>query len=239
MFYIDLLTKQYIEESSVVKETDNGIVYYENGCWKYLPDTRYEKVESDSVTYVITVSDKGDRIDEIANAGSNITQRHTFYTNYFGLSKAKFSYRKYRRDSGIMTPDISVTANKPIELLAEIKMPEKTSVELYVVDGNNEIPILPKGEENVIHEKVFLGTAPRFDSDKYSYFRDFVSVGPQIPESDLRLSESLFTVCYKPDKDAYTYKPLHSTIKIKAILRMYADDIEPPTISSIVVSQGV
>lgn len=239
MFYVDLLTKQYINESSVVKETDNGIVYYENGCWKYLPNTRYEKAESDSISYAIKVSEKGERINDVASADSNVTQKHIFYSNYFGLSKVELSYRKYRRDSGIMMPNISVVPNKPVKILAEMKVPDKTSVELYIIDGNNEVPILPQGETNVVHEKVFLGVPPRFDSGKYSYFRDFVSIGPQIPEEDLKLSDSLFTVCYTPNGDMSTYTPLHNSINIKAILRMYADDIEPPTISSIVVSQEV
>jgi hypothetical protein len=237
MFYVDLLTKQYIEESSVVKETDNGIVYYENGCWKYLPNTRYEKVDSDSATYAITVSEKGEKIGTIANAGGNVTQEDIFYTNYFGISKAELSYRKYRRDSGIVMPNISVTVNKPIKLLAEMKVPSKTSVELYIIDGNNEVPILSQGEINIVHERVFPGIPPRFESNKYSYFRDFTSVGSQIPDEDLKLSDSLFTVCYTPSEDAHIYTPLHSSINIKAILRMYEDDVEPPTISSIVVSQ--
>ena len=184
-------------------------------------------------------SEKAKKLNETAKADTDITQPHIFYTNYFGLNRLELSQRKYRSDSGVMTEDMPVIPNKPIKVIAKIKMPEKTSVEISIIDGNMDMPILPQGETNVVHEKVFLGMPPRFKSDKYSYYRDFKGIGNQISENDLKISNSLFTVCYKPSEEAYLYTPKHSTVKVKAILRMYSDNTEPPEVNNIVLSQGV
>lgn len=239
MFYINLLTKQYIDETAVVKESNDGLTYYENGCWKYLPAGKYQKTEAEKYTYTIGESEKGNEVDKAAEADTDITQSHVFYTNYFGLSKLELSQRKYRANSGMLTADMNVTPNKPLKLLAEMKTPEKTSIEFFIVDGNKEVPILPQGETNVVHERVFFGTEPRFKSEKYAYYKDFAGIGSKISENDLKLSESLFTVCYAPVEDAFTYTPSHTTVKVKAVLRMYDDNAEPPAINSIVLSQEV
>lgn len=235
--YVNLITREYIDDSAVVAETSNGLVYYENNCWKYLPSDRYDKTDSSTYNFTIVKSASGDAINSIAEADEDMTERHIFYTNYFGLSKFELSQRKYRENSGIMTGDMNVTPYRPLKLLVEAKIPEKTSIEFSIIDGTEEYPILPEGVRVVTDEKVFLGTSPRFRSYRYHYSKDFKSIGYSLSEKEIQVNDALYTVSYMPEGDAYTCKPSHSTVKVKAILRIYDENAEPPVINSIVLSQ--
>ena len=42
--YINKITGDYIQDSAIIKKDDSGLVYYENGCWKYNRTRKYSNI---------------------------------------------------------------------------------------------------------------------------------------------------------------------------------------------------
>lgn len=237
MTYIDLISGNYIDSSLVTNETEDGLVYYDDGCWKFLQKGMYKSVEdNDNANYSaathVTLS-----MDEMVKADETQTATHKYYTEYFGLNDFVAQNKSFTTSAAISTA-ISVNINKPLKLIADIAEKPKTSYEFYIIDGDTETPIIPDSQKKIEHEKVFYNLPPRMDGTNYIYYRNFEQVSLNKPSmNDYFDTGVLYTVSYTPDSKYYKYTPKSNTVKIKTIIRIY-DSTVSPEISGLTLIQG-
>ena len=230
--YINRQTGDIIYDDAVLSKTDSGIIFFQDGCWRFLEKEQYEqRIESSGNTYGTTkVYISNTELDELIATTSDIYSQ--VYTYYFGLNDLVIVNKKYASVSAILSESINVTMNMPLRISSNISVPERSSIEFYVVDGIDEIPLLPIEQSSIVHEKLFFEMPIRFhDGSDFHFFKDFVSMSESRDNLDERNDGSLYTVSYNPPSTAYEYVPKSSSIKIKIILRIYDDSITAPQLT--------
>ena len=225
--YINKITEENIQDDAVMSENENGIVYFQNGCWKFLEKSMYQKVNSSNVgPYPISVYIPEKEIKELIQADTKRNAKA--YTYYFGINDFVFANKKFYETSALISDPIDVYVGVPITIKSKIVSSNDNSIEFYIVDGLNEISILPEEQSSVEHEKLFFQMPPRFpDGTNFHIYEDFVSVSDSIDSFEMGNDGALYTVSYIPPKSAYTYTPKSRSIKIKVILRVYKEDSIP------------
>lgn len=158
------------------------------------------------------------------------------YTYFFGVDDFSAKSAVLNETCCFITNYIHVGAMQDgeyIELDATYTVDKDSSIEFYILDGTNEIPIVPIKDKMISNEKIFQGLSTRFNIDN--------SVEPTIyyngSPSTISLASAIeqkngYTITYKPSS-GYTYKPFHQDIKVKVILRSYAQDEYAPSVQSI------
>ncbi len=236
--YVNLLTAQHIPDEAVVKETDNGLLYFEGNSWKYLTKNEYKVLEDGAYgTRRVgrrTYADLPE--NEIVPAEKTSTKSFRYYTNFFGLNELVIGDRKFYKTSGLITEDIAVKKGKPVRLKADMRQQDFTSVEFSIIDGTEEIPILLNGETKVVDEKVFFNCGTRMKGEDKIYRRDFQPLTRE-PDNNDFFSDSILTVSYTPNSQYQTYIPKHDTVKVKVVIRVYNGAITPE-ISNLTLIQG-
>lgn len=239
--YLNLVTGDFITDDAKVKETDKGLMYYQDGCWKFLPTDEYKEVDDAVQTIsggVVSYEDIG--IDELIDVSTTKTQDFRYYTAYFGLNELTVGYKKFVKTSGCISDSISVYAGIPIKLKVNLISPEYTNVEFSIIDGYKETPITPYANSIVEHEKVFFNTKPRMDSEEYTYYRNFTKIDKFTGyEEDIYDDDVLYTVSYRASYVYQEYTPTNSTVKLKTIVRIYKDGVISPQVITPILTQGV
>lgn len=241
--YLNLITGEFISSDRSVKETGKGLMYYQDGCWKFLSKDEYqeydEAVETLASGGTLSYEDVG--IDELINTDSLKTKQYKYYTSYFGLNRLDIKYKKFIKTSGCVSDDIQVYKGIPLKLKLSKIIPDYTSVEFSVIDGEKETPITPCGDNIVTNEKVFFNIRPRMTADgTYNYYRNFVKINNFTgTEEDIFDSDVLYTVSYTADSSYQIYIPQNTTVKLKTVIRIYKDNVISPQIIAPVLTQGV
>lgn len=154
-----------------------------------------------------------------------------YYYYLFGLDKISIQYVEPSNKSCFISKEIKIEELKENEYLALTSdySCEKGSIEFYIIDGTNEIPILPEGETTVIEEKIFYKTATRFTVDDITSIKMYQD---NIP-SKVSLNEAInsttegYTATYIPKAATSITSTLNNTIKVKAIIRNYDSNYIP------------
>ena len=161
------------------------------------------------------------------------------YTYRFGLDYFTLHNVERYNESCFMSEEINVGRMKSTEYLninSDFISAESTNVEFYIVDGNKEIPILPLSESKVKGEKIFTGMPLRFTQeyeDDYTIRKNGYVVNMALDDAMKQISGE-YSVDYTPSKEScYSYTPMNTSVKIKAVLRRYNDFAEMPYINSI------
>lgn len=154
-----------------------------------------------------------------------------FYYYLFGLDKISIQYAEPDTKSCFVSKEIKIESLKDNEYLAldaEYSC-EKGSIEFYILDGTNEIPILPEGESAVYEEQVFYKVATRFTIEDISSIKMYKnSVPSKISLNEaINNSEEGYTVSYIPKAATSITNILSNTIKVKAIIRCYDKNYVP------------
>lgn len=233
--YINKITGDYIQDNAVIKKSDSGLVYYENGCWKYLSENEYAD-SNDTSSFEITeeYDDKGNvTVSGLIPANSYSSETLKYYTYYFGLNEAAFGLRTYAETSAIMTNTFDLTGARQLIMSAIEDAPEGTSIEYSVVSGNTETPILPQETKRIIHEKYFFGLDTRFPGIDKTYYKDYTQLPGEPKTMD---QKSIYTVSYTP-KSGWIYTVKNRSAKIKVLLRMNKIAAHAPS-TTIRISRG-
>jgi hypothetical protein len=112
---------------------------------------------------------------------------------------------------------------------------DSTDVEFYIIDGNQEIPILPLSKNEIKNEKIFTGLPLRFNTDDNNFVirKNGYVINMDLKDALNQVSGE-YSVDYIPNKEyCYSYTPINTSVKIKAVLRRYNDFAEMPYIKSI------
>lgn len=170
-------------------------------------------------------------INNIKKDDNLLVDEKKFYYYLFGLDKIEIMYVSKSNKSCFVSKDIKIEKLKNNEYIAldSSYSCENGSIEFYLLDGTNEIPILAENETNVIHEKVFYKMPTRFtidDINSIKVYKDGIPMKISLNEA-MNDPEENYTVSYKP-KDANSIERLiNDKIKIKAIIRTYNENYIP------------
>ncbi len=239
--FVDLSTMTVLDKDKIVSNNANGIVYYSNNIWRFIPTDKIRAENVDNINVPVTdtvISNKAAKVSEAIKPSEKNTVSSTFYSYYFGLTEAMIASRKYKEESAFVSDPIDTEQGGTYTLIANFNQPDKTSIEFYIIDGIKETAILPFGYTEIQNEKLFLGLPLRFNAeDTPVLYRDFELISDTLDTAVLTAGH-LFTANYKADEDAQYITVSNSSIKIKAVLRCYEGAEIPPTIKSIILQKG-
>lgn len=168
--------------------------------------------------------------EEIENETVDMNS-NKYYYYLFGLDKISVQYSEPDSKSCFVSKEIKIESLKENEYLAlqADYSCENGNIEFYIIDGTNEIPILPEGETTVVEEQVFYKVATRFTVDDISsikMYKDSIPSKTSLNEA-INNSEEGYTVSYTPKSATAISSILNNTIKVKAILRCYDKNYIP------------
>ncbi len=228
------ITNEEIDSDRIISESNNGVVYSNKKSWLFvpgnnvnrkniIPDGFYYKSE-DLVDY-----DKKDEIDPYLN---NINEVENTY-----VEKAHYKMGLEFLDSySIDAYKTSAILSKPIDLgnfsyitLSVIQELLDTSVEYYILSGNEEIPILPEGTNLIEKERLFFNLSPRFIINQSSQEPIVFQENNQIEKNYTELTfkdfeQNDYYLTYVPGGEAIKVIPSSSTIRVKIVLRKRSTD---------------
>lgn len=157
------------------------------------------------------------------------------YSYFFGLDKLAVNNVTVNPNCCFVSQEIAlgeITEDGYIQLEADFSNENNSAIEFYIVDGSNEVAILPVNQNLVLNEKIFFGLSTRFNVD--------VSKGYEIKkngtiiditlEKAMQSTDALYTITYTPTT-THNYKPINSSIKIKVVLRLYDKEANAPYIT--------
>lgn len=137
--------------------------------------------EETKISQKLTVKDIGivlDDQDTISTVSHSIPARkanqsdtiNTQVTNYkFGINNLNLKYDNATLTSGVISKLIQIGRCDYITLNTSLHQQRKEdyySVEFSIVDNNNEKPIIPYNQSQVIYEKLYLKLPLRFKANK-------------------------------------------------------------------------
>lgn len=240
--YINLLTDDYIPNEAVVRADDDGLTYYENGCWKFLGKGEYiESTDGNrNAKSSVTLTTVTMTADEVLQANKETkTEAYQYYTSYFGLNDFVTSNKSFAGTSGAVSSDIEVVPGEKLRLYADVACDtSKSSIEFSILEGAKETPILPDGQSIVENEKVFFMLPPRFTGKDVVYSRNGSQIGSKIADGAMA-DGATYTVSYRPDANAYTVTPSSGKVRIKTIIRMYDENAKAPEVKNIRLGREV
>lgn len=172
---------------------------------------------------------KGDfwnKLEEIKIDQNLYLDKDKFYYYLFGIDNLKIGYSQSYPESCFLSNEIQVGKIAENEYLAieGVSSIERGSVEYYIVDGTNIIPILPEKEKKIVGEKIFHKIPLRFayDSTKDIKIKQNGNVvSMSIEDAINNNSSDTLTVDYYPAIS--NIKILNEKIRVKAIIREYDD----------------
>lgn len=186
-------------------------------CTNYMiSQVKYSDVTSNNLSAIINN----------INTDENLYVNNKKYYYYlFGVDNIDIQYVKQNTTCGFYSQDIYIgdlNSNEHLTLYAEDSI-ERGSVEYYIINGTETIPVLPENQTSVVDEKIFYKTPTRFAIDN-NYP---VTIKKNGEVSNL----SLYDVLNIKDNNLYTisYTPVinsidglyNKSIKVKAIIRSY------------------
>lgn len=172
-----------------------------------------------------------DIINNIKNDENLLVDKKKYYYYLFGLDKIEIMYVTKSNKSCFISKEIKIDKLKNNEYISldSTYSCEEGSVEFYIIDGTNEIPILPENRTEVIHEKVFYKTPTRFVIDNINSIKVYKNGIPAKISLNEAISdpEENYTVSYIPKDSSAIENLINDKIKIKAIIRTYNEDYIP------------
>lgn len=163
------------------------------------------------------------------------------YTYRFGLDFFTLHNVERYNESCFVSDEIKIgtmSSDEYLNINADAIAADSTNIEFYIIDGNKEIPILPLSTDTVKGEKIFTGMPLRFAQEweeDYIIRKNGYVVNMSLDDAMKSLSGD-YSIDYFPAKEScYSYTPLNTSIKIKAIIRRYNEFAEMPYINSIKV----
>lgn len=164
-------------------------------------------------------------INNINTDENSIIGVNKYYYYLFGVDEIKFQYVKEDNTSGFCSQNIAIgalTSNEYLTLYTEDSI-EEGSIEYYIINGAETIPILPENVSKVIDEKIFYKYPTRFTID--SNYEVVIKKNGQVVNTSLYEAintndGNLWTVSYTPIINNFN-NLYNESIKVKVIIRSY------------------
>ena len=171
---------------------------------------------------------------------SSLKEQHKFIY-YSGIDSIELKKVDANKEVCFISKYINIgelVSGEYLEFDAIYSCDEDSSIEFYMLDGEEEIPIIPSGDVIIKNEKVFSELSTRFSIDASSP----IIVKNKTSISNLSLSEAKEKLLAAAENDSYnvTYStkasrrilPINKNIRIKAIIRAYGESSDSPYIKS-------
>lgn len=234
--YRDKLTKKTINDSLISSNTDAGITYYDNGVWRFVAAGQLEETsDNDSSLPLDNAMISSDantvEVDKIITASDVTTETEKYFTYYFGIAALNAANKTFYNKCAHISPVISVGTGSTLRIKVDYYEGKYSSIEFSLIDGINEYPILPQEKAIIENEQLFYQLPLRFASEECSLYENFELVGNTIKNLTFKPG-SIYTANYIPKNNDF-HIAIHSSVRIKAILRLYKQDAVPPQINSI------
>jgi hypothetical protein len=158
------------------------------------------------------------------DTNSNLTA-NKYYYYLFGIDDIKFLNIKQKENCSFYSQDIYIgelTKNEYLTLYVDDSVDE-CSIEYYIVNGTETIPILPENKESVVDEKIFYKYPTRFSIDNNKEViikKNGQIVNTSLYEAINTNDNNLWTVSYTPIRNNID-NLYNETIKVKVIIRNY------------------
>lgn len=234
--YRDKLTKKTIDASLISSDTSAGITYYDNGIWRFIAADQLEVIEettdSDTVSSVVITSDVSTaEVDKIITASDITSNTEKYYAYYFGINTLEIANKEFYDKCAYVSPAMNVNIGSVLSLKADFTEGKYGSVEFSIIDGINEIPILPESQKEIRNEKVFYQLPVRFNTNEYKFYEDLTYIGSNMGELPFKQGRT-YTVDYVPAAGG-SHTAAHNSVRVKAIARMHKQGAAAPQINSI------
>lgn len=191
--------------------------------------TNYIMSQIDYKEYSKEHNDFWNTIDTLKADENLELDKPKFYYYLFGLDNLSIEYATTEKQSCFYSKDIKIdklNLNEHLTIDVEDSI-ERGSIEYYIVDGTETIPVLPEKETKVIDEKIFHRTATRFSYDAkepITIKRNGDVVKMTLQEAiNKNEKDAVYTVSYTPIINNITSLN-NDTIKIKAVIRTYDEN---------------
>ena len=165
-------------------------------------------------------------IDSINSDQDIINKDNKFYYYYlFGIDNIEIEHVNINDNSTFYSKDIhigTIAANEHISLYTKENIIQG-SVEYYIINNNDEIPILPENTDQVIDEKIFYKTPTRFPIDYNKPIvikKNLEPINISVYDVQNINDNNLYTISYTPIQNILS-DSLNENIKIKTIIRTY------------------
>ncbi len=155
---------------------------------------------------------------------------------YFGIDSIDIQDVVCDTVSGYISPIINIGTSSYIELSVTADK-DISGLEFYILEDKNEYGIVPIEIEQIIDEKLFWNTDPRFTivGDIQAIKKNGSYITESIDSIDAEEYENnTFSITYVPAKQSYLYYPTKENIRVKVLQRCDNNNI-PVTINSITV----
>ena len=164
---------------------------------------------------------------------SSDLQRAQRFVYFLGLDKIEVKSQVKEKNCIRILREIDVASAEWIELEVNDYIPDKASIEYYILDGEKEVPILPNGRKEMKNEKIFPNINTLFELKDSNYtIRKDGEVVPSKIEEVKNSRDAVYSITYNVS-EKNRYVPTSDKVKIKVILRSYNDDSDAPFIQNI------
>lgn len=169
------------------------------------------------------------------------------YAYVFGLDRLNFKYINKLTEGYFISEPISIGRLDDLEYItldvSHSKI-ENCSIEYSILDEENEIPIVPIGEQIIENELILNTKDSRFlrDSDTTSekYIPEVIKKDGQITniyyEDAKLMNDGMYTITYKPNASYHECKPINGEVRVKCCIRTFGQNLnEVPYIDMITI----
>lgn len=171
---------------------------------------------------------------------SSLKEQHKFIY-YSGIDSIELKKVDVNKEVCFVSKYVEIgelTEGEYLEFDAVYSCGEDSSIEFYMLDGEEEIPIIPSGDSIIKNEKIFSELSTRFsiDDSKPIVIKNKASVSNlSLPEAKEKLLTSadnnIYNITYST-KASKRVLPTNKSVRIKAILRTYGEPSDSPYIKS-------
>ena len=231
-----------IDQKRIISNTDKGIVTSNKKCWYFVPKDKINEENEYEDGYYFTSDSQisKQKADSTAKFYTKENEVESNYTEkaryYFGIKDIQLFNSQEKRVSGIISDYLNLNQNYAyISIYSIENNGQDYSVEYSILDGINEIPILPENITTAVKEKLFYNTSLRFNIN--------TTTEPILYEDNIELNKSYlelsyedfenheYTLTYNTLGDNNKYIPANNNIKVKVIIRKIGDNFISPEIS--------
>lgn len=176
--------------------------------------------------------------DDTETPSDIVTYRDYRYRYSYCFEQSMLEYKDIKQSAGFISSPIDVSSCSYVELDAE----QTLGIEYSVIDGNKEVPILPRNATSIEDEKLFFGLMPRFSVTEPNNIiikkngtltgittiedlESFLVTNPSQTSNIIFNSNNNYTISYKPNESSKRYFPKNNTIKLKCVQRVIFDEI--------------
>lgn len=207
--YIETNGGTSIDTDNIVYKDNDGILEETAKTWRYVP---YSEIKEESNT----IPDSTYGLLDDTDTTTKERAEYAYTVTMQGYQREEASV------CGLVTKQIPLSNCRSLTLETEMEIPDGASIEFTILDGSNEIPILPKDIKKVVHERIFNGQDTRFQEDtsqSYTFYKNGTEIF-SIKDEDLSDSSVVYTVSYVP-MNAWKIVPSSTSIRLRII--MYPD----------------